>query len=122
MTVQGQFASLPLQPLWDLARAKADEPDGLTATGALGFTAARFAEMVGTTPRAVSRWRREGRIPWVSADEAAIRLGYHPVLVWGDDWLNVKGDFDALCAEAWSELEDALAAEIADEALDGDWT
>lgn len=85
---------------------KADMPvDRLVAAGATGFCAARFAAMVGVTPRAVARWQRTGRIPWMSADAAAVTLGYHPVLVWGDDWLNVKGDFDALCAEAWAELE-----------------
>lgn len=117
------FASLPLKPLWDLARVKADIPDdGLMAAGVWGFTAAQFAEMCGTSSRAVTRWRKDGRIPWLSADEAAVNLGFHPMLVWGDDWLNVKGDFEALCQEAWGELEDSLAEQIADEALDGDWT
>jgi hypothetical protein len=122
-TMSTKNPSLPLKPLWDLARVQADIPDdGLMTAGTMGFTAVLFAEMVGTTSRAVTRWRKEGQVPWLSADEAAVNLGLHPILVWGDDWLNVKGDFEALQAEAHAEMENALIEQIADEALDGDWS
>lgn len=34
-------------------------------------------------------WRNihAGQIRWDKADRIAIRLGLHPVLIWGDEWL-----------------------------------
>jgi hypothetical protein len=95
-------ASLPVEPLYELARRKADNGD---------FTQVDFATMLGVSERAIHRWRERGGIPWTTADEAAISLGLHPMLVWGDAWLNVKGDFDAICAEVEQEMIDTIAAE-----------
>ena len=32
----------------------------------------------------IYRWRREGGIPYYTADRIALRLGTHPVLIWPD--------------------------------------
>lgn len=87
--------SVPFEPLWTLA---ADKASGPYATAATALTVTLFSEMIGFDPRAVSRWRYENRIPYVSADRAACKMGYPPVLVWGMDWLNVKGDYAEIAA------------------------
>lgn len=97
---------LPLEPLYQLAARQNPE-----------VSVRVFADMVGTSDRNVTRWKNEG-IPWYSADEAAIALGYHPMLVWGDEWLNVKGDFDAICAEVADELEQEMVDAITAEGLE----
>lgn len=108
-------ASLPLEPLWKLAAASADLHAIDDVTG--GFTQTLFAEMVRTTDRTVSRWMQDGELPWTAADEAAVALGLHPSLVWGDDWWNVKGDFDALAQSIESELEMELADHLSAEGM-----
>ena len=100
--------SLPLEPLYNIAVGMSDNPR---------FTQGEFARMINVTERAVTRWKKQGGIPWTSADEAAIAIGLHPLLVWGDDWLNVKGDFEKLAAEAERELERNLALQITNEAI-----
>lgn len=101
-------AMLPLEPLAAIAAAQHGGPV---------FTNIDLAKAIGMTDRAINRWKVAGGIPWTSADEAAINLGLHPILVWGDDWLNVKGDYAKLAAEAERELEAGLINQISDEAL-----
>lgn len=45
------------------------------------------ARLMGVSDRSVCRWRSgfHGVHPKV-ADEVAVRLGFHPAEVWGDDW------------------------------------
>ena len=102
-------ASLPLTPLMNLV-VGTDASSDVTIT--------EFARRIGSTTQAVNRWRRNGRIPWVSADEAAVAIGLHPILVWGDDWLNVKGDFDRLAAQATADLEQQMVDAISCEGMD----
>ncbi len=101
-------SSLPIEPLFSIAAGMSDNPH---------FTQAEFARMINVTERAISRWKKQGGIPWMSADEASISIGLHPLLVWGDDWLNVKGDFDKLAAQAIREIERDLTMDISEEAL-----
>ena len=83
--------SLPLEPLYAIAKVKADLP--LTPMEGRGFSDQYFADMIGVSSRAVARWRsQDNRVPWVTADEAATRLGLHPLLVWGDEWLLIDED------------------------------
>jgi hypothetical protein len=84
--------SLPFPPLWEAAKSKA-RVNPLMSTG---FTTSMFCDMVGFDERAVARWSESGTVPWISADCAATKLGYHPLLIWQDQWLNVKGDFDVI--------------------------
>lgn len=46
-----------------------------------------LAEMTGFTTQTVSRWVKDGTIPLNSADGAAVSLGWHPVAIWGTDWI-----------------------------------
>lgn len=87
--------SLPYEPLIRAARLLADDTN---------LSQASLARLVGTSNEAVSRWNVSGEVPWISADVAAIRLGLHPILVWGDDWLNVKGDYERLSRAVDAEL------------------
>lgn len=108
-------ASLPLEPLWRLAEVRADlHSEG----GKTGFTQQVFADMISTSTRAVQRWFVDGTIPWVSADEAAVALGLHPSLVWGDAWWNVKGDFEVIARKATRDLENDLTDFVAAEGMD----
>ena len=82
--------SLPLGPLIAIAKVMADVP---TDGGGGGFSDQHFADMIGLSTRAISRWRKNGgRVPWATADEAATKLGLHPLLVWGDEWAAMDED------------------------------
>lgn len=98
--------SLPFEPLWEVAK----RISRVNPSAGLGFTAVMFSEMIGFNPRAVSRWRDEGRVPYVSADAAAVALGWHPMMVWGSEaWLNVRGDLDRIASgELDEEIDQAL--------------
>lgn len=106
-----KYPTLPLGPLWETARVRSEMPDVTEEAAAnLGFTAAWFANMIGFHPKAVARWQKAGdRIPWDSADEAAVRLGKLPQEVWGDEWYDTHGDYDAIAAgEFDSQIEASL--------------
>jgi hypothetical protein len=92
-----KHAALPMKPLWDIARSMSDDPM---------FNQRDFARAVNHSTRAVTRWITAGEtLSWVSADEAAIALGLHPILVWGEAWLNVRGELTDLEAEVIGDLE-----------------
>lgn len=105
---------LPLQPLWLLAQDKCASLGYAKA----GMSVAEFAEMVGYNVKAIHRWRQQDAIPWVSADRAAVNLGYHPVNVWNMDWLNINGDYakiasgalDGAMERAWVKAKKEKAA------------
>lgn len=46
-----------------------------------------FASIIGVSPGAVKRWRESGRVPWTSADVAAVALGMHPMSIWPEEWM-----------------------------------
>jgi hypothetical protein len=88
--------SVTFEPLEKMARQIADLPDyqpGDRSTDKITFNDNTFAMMVGSSPRTLKRWRSEGKIPWLSADQMAIALGLHPILVWGDEWLALDEDY-----------------------------
>jgi hypothetical protein len=45
-----------------------------------------LARRLGVTPRSVQRWRHGAGIRIWLADRLAVRLGLHPVEVWGQDF------------------------------------
>lgn len=50
----------------------------------------RIAALAGVYDRkTVKRWESAGLTVWV-ADKVAIRLGAHPMTIWGDAWLEVR--------------------------------
>jgi hypothetical protein len=61
---------LPFEPLEELV------------SGRCGL---RTARTLGVDPRQVYRWRAGG-LSWAKADELAVRIGLHPVDVWGAEW------------------------------------
>lgn len=81
-------------------RARKAGPDPLIDPKPLVEHAARIAiardldpnshvlgDILGVTPDTVRRWRLGNRRVRLSdGDKAAIRTGYHPWHVWGDDW------------------------------------
>jgi hypothetical protein len=87
---------LPLQALLDVlpidrTRALAD----VTGPGVL----AQAALMLQVPTRRLQRYRHEGLDPW-TADELAITAGWHPLLVWGQDWIDaVTSDAQGLVSE-----------------------
>lgn len=124
MTAPTKLAAVPLEPLWNLARNRSGLEESAEVSSAnVGFNATVFANLCGTSTKAVGRWKKDGSIPWSSADEAAVSLGFHPLEVWGTDWLDVKGDFDAIAQglmdeeidKALDSITDPLAAALADE-------
>lgn len=63
-----------------------------------GCSVRRMAEALGTSPRQVCRWRRQG-LTWAQGDLLAVRLGLHPSTVWGRLWWQLD-DEEALKAAA----------------------
>ena len=47
-----------------------------------------IAEVCGLSRRTLVRWRRGG-IPWLSADRVSAHLQVHPILIWGDAWIEL---------------------------------
>ena len=106
-----KFAAVPLDPLWKLAFAKSHMPASAAMQNAsVAFTTVMFADLVGHSVRAVSRWTLDGAIPWMSADLAAVNLGYHPLNVWGYEWLNVKGDYERIASGEMDKILDRAIA------------
>jgi hypothetical protein len=52
-------------------------------------TDADAADTLGLTVAAIRKWRHRTRIGIWTADQVCVRLGYHPIEVFGDDWLNI---------------------------------
>jgi hypothetical protein len=48
-----------------------------------------IAVFLGVSHGAVNRWRTTGRIPWMSADVAAVALGLHPMSIWPEEWMEL---------------------------------
>lgn len=40
----------------------------------------------GISEAQLRRWSQRGEIPLLAADHAAIKLGVHPSVIWGDAW------------------------------------
>lgn len=86
--------TLSLQPLEELAfhlspfdqRYEGGKSEGT-------FNDRVFADMIGVAYRTLKRWRAGGgTIRWDAADKAAIRLGEHPIRVWGIEWMQLDPD------------------------------
>lgn len=105
------FRSLPFEPLETLARQQAGIPLGFSgfSTAVDSYTSIMFAKDVGFNQRAIVRWKERGTIPWISADMAACHLGFHPMSVWGDVWLNLWDDYDKIASGKYDvEIERSL--------------
>lgn len=82
---RGAAQTLPAQPLIELIRGRG----GLAA--ALEHLA-DDPDLVNALQIAYHRAQTDGTVTVAKADEFAIKvLGYHPILIFGDDWL-IKGD------------------------------
>jgi hypothetical protein len=65
---------------------------------ASGLSRRDLAAEVGITPRSVARAAAEG-LSDRSADRWAIRLGFHPLTVWGWDWVTAGLNADTLTVD-----------------------
>lgn len=53
------------------------------------LNADEIAQRCSVTRRTVYRWRAAGSLTWMKADEVAVTLGLHPVLIWPEFVSNV---------------------------------
>jgi hypothetical protein len=67
---------LPVKPLLRLLHL--DNADSVT----------EVSRLAGIDRSGFHRTLRDGRIGYIAADQIAIRLGLHPILIWGDEWLD----------------------------------
>lgn len=75
-------ARLPLEPLEELARTRADAAANYDAR-----PVAALAELLHVSRRAVHRWKGTGGIPYWTADRIACHaLELHPALIWPAEW------------------------------------
>jgi lambda repressor-like predicted transcriptional regulator len=51
---------------------------------------APLAERVGVSRRTVDRWFAARSLPWDMADVAAVAFGFHPLEIWGSDWVDLS--------------------------------
>lgn len=47
------------------------------------------AQLLGISARHLHRIHKQAWISYDRADQMAIRLGHHPIEIWGDDWLAI---------------------------------
>jgi len=80
---------LPVEPLERLLLAQRTDQEELDRAGA----PAVLARLTGFTRKSWHRWQADG-IPPVFADQVAVSLGLHPVLIWSD-WYEVSAAYDA---------------------------
>ena len=55
------------------------------------------AQVLNISPSELHRWRHQG-IPYYTADRLAIRLGYHPALIW-EEWWTITNSYDEKTVE-----------------------
>jgi hypothetical protein len=73
------------------------------------WSTAVFARMVRKPKRRVQEWRARGTLPWWTADETAVALGFHPLLIWGDKWLELdRGVIEGSDTQTIKLVENAL--------------
>jgi plasmid maintenance system antidote protein VapI len=69
---------LPAAPVKELMRLKKLES---------GLSWPNFARAIGVPKRTLERVSVQDVVTYGIADTLAIRLGTHPILIWGEDWL-----------------------------------
>lgn len=83
------YRSLSLEPLVTFLTVyhEPDPYDGHQSTDAHSIKA--LAELCNVDRQSFYRWQQRGELPWFTADSIAIAIGTHPVLIWGDEWLEL---------------------------------
>lgn len=76
-----------------------------------GFSDNDLATHCGTIRRQIQRWRRHG-VTVRRADELAIKIGRHPLEVWGSAWVKAEDEVDRLNSEAELCRVEMAAAKI----------
>lgn len=94
--------TLPFAPLEALALGRmGDQTENQAET-----TTSRMARVLGVDYAAVPRFREKG-IGILSADQAAVRLGMHPLEIWSlDEWAGDVLDMDAHLEAVVAERQD----------------
>jgi len=97
---------VPVEPLEALARAEYARREAAPQEWSNNL----FASLVGVSNRAIGRWRQAGGIiPWITADVAAIRLGFHPSIVWPMEWAELdRGIIDGTDARGLRQVDAAI--------------
>jgi hypothetical protein len=83
-----------LQPEIDAINERNRRPGELTAAAKAGPPAA-IESLLGCRRRKAQRITITGEINERDADHIAIRLGYHPALIWGTAWWDLARDLEA---------------------------
>lgn len=86
---------LPLQPLLDacgerFTHIERANGDPFTRRVVIPAGMEVYAEHLSVSVNTLANWKKGG-VPIEGADNACVRAGFHPIEVWGDDWLVEEG-------------------------------
>lgn len=90
------YRKVDAEPLIQLAASQHPGSDAVGIT-----TVGLAAQALNIAASELHRWRHQG-IPYYTADRLAIRLGYHPALVW-EEWWTLTNSYDEETGETTSE-------------------
>jgi hypothetical protein len=57
-----------------------------TGIGLESITSVDIGMAIGYQPKTVQRWMRRGAVDWKYGDRIAINLGWHPCVLWPEEW------------------------------------
>ena len=104
-------AYFPLEPLEALAKARHEIHENAP------WSDQKFAAIVEVEARTIGRWREKGGLTWASADVAAVHMGFHPILIWPERWLQLDQDVVAGTCSAAEAREISKALDAIGDAL-----
>ncbi len=78
----------------DLSRASAEE----------------IGEVLGIDRRTVARRDNDASVFWIYADTEAVHMGYHPALIWGQEWWDLMGRMSEDYTTKLNERRDKASA------------
>lgn len=91
MSGPAKSVRLPFEPLERWLLTYLDESRLRYSEFGVERTSGAIADLVDCSPATPSRWRADG-IPVETVDRILIDLDWHPVLVYGDEWIHALVD------------------------------